>query len=121
MARNRNRGQSTAVKFVPALKTFLLCLLLGGSAAGYVLQKNTIYELGKQIREKEAVLERLKWENKIRANQLANLQSPTSLAERVKSKNLGLVAPQPGQLIWLVEPAGEIRRDDKPPMLVLGK
>jgi hypothetical protein len=121
MARNRSKAHSSAVKFVPALKTFLLCLLLGGSAAGYVLQKNAIYELGKQIREKETVLERLKWENKIRANQLANLQSPTSLSERVKSRNLGLIAPQPSQLIWLAEPAGEIRRDDRPQLLVLGK
>src|SRR5436190_2933432 len=103
MARNKNKAQSGAVKFVPALKTFLLCLLLGGSAAGYVLQKNTIYELGKQIREKEAVLERLKWENRIRANQLADVQSPTKLAERVRAKQLGLTMTQPSQVIWLNE------------------
>ena len=90
MAKNR-KNQETAVRLVPALKTFLLCLLIGGSAAGYVLQKNTIYELGKQIREKEAVLERLKWENRIRANQLADLQSPTKIAERVREKKLGLI------------------------------
>jgi hypothetical protein len=117
MARNR-KHQSGAVRFVPALKTFLLCLLLGGSAAGYVLQKNTIYELGKQIREKEAALERLKWENKVRANHLATLQSPTWIAERVKAKNLGLQAPQTSQLIWLPEPGAEKR--EKPQLLVLG-
>ena len=102
MARNRKNHQ-TAVRFVPALKTFLLCLLIGGSAAGYVLQKNTIYELGKQIREREAVLERLRWENRIRANQLADLQSPAKLADRVREKKLGLTTTQPWQVIWLNE------------------
>ena len=116
MARNR-KHQSGAVRFVPALKTFLLCLLLGGSAAGYVLQKNTIYELGKQIREREGVLERLKWENKVRANQLAHLQSPNWIAERVKAKNLGLLPPQTSQLIWLPEPGGAT---EKQQLLVLG-
>jgi len=102
MAKNR-KNQATAVRFLPALKTFLLCLLIGGSAAGYVLQKNTIYELGKQIREKEAVLERLKWENRVRANQLADLQSPNKLAERVREKKLGLTMTQPWQVIWINE------------------
>ena len=92
MGKNR-KNQATAVRLVPALKTFLLCLLIGGSAAGYVLQKNTIYELGKQIREKEAVLERLKWENRIRANQLADLQSPTKLAERSSATISGVFGP----------------------------
>ncbi len=116
MARNR-KHQSGAVRFVPALKTFLLCLLLGGSAAGYVLQKNAIYELGKQIREKEAILERVKWENKVRANQLAHLQSPNWIADRVKTKNLGLQAPQTTQLIWLPEPGV---KSEKPQLFVLG-
>ncbi|HKQ37058.1 MAG TPA: hypothetical protein VJ063_03205 [Verrucomicrobiae bacterium] len=121
MAKNR-KNQETAVRFVPALKTFLLCLLIGGSAAGYVLQKNTIYELGKQIRDKEAVLERLKWENRIRANQLADLQSPAKLAERVRDKKLGLTMTQPWQVIWLKEngmPAGTNTTAD--PQLLVGK
>ena len=33
---------------MPAVKAALLCLLLGGSAIGYVYQKNQIIELGKQ-------------------------------------------------------------------------
>jgi len=104
MARNR-RNQSGAVRFVPALKTILLCMLIGGSAVGYVLQKNKLHELGREIARKEAVLERLKWENKVRAGQLADLQSPLKLAERVREQRLGLFPPQPGQTIWLQEPA----------------
>jgi len=123
MARNR-KNHETAVRFIPALKTFLLCLLIGGSAAGYVLQKNTIYELGKQIHAKEAVLDRLKWENRIRANQLADLQSPNKLAERVREKRLGLTMTQPWQVIWLNENGMQAAATNSLPdqqLLVLGK
>lgn len=106
MARNR-KNQSGAVRFVPALKALLLCLLIGGSAVGYVLQKNKIYELGRQITKRESTLERLRWENKLRANQLAALQLPARLAERNRELKLGLVQPQPGQMVWLAEPAAE--------------
>jgi len=81
--RNRKK-QSSAVRLVPALKAILLCVFVGGSAVGYVLQKNQVYELGRQMARREMLLERLKWENRLRANQLASLQMPQRLAERVK-------------------------------------
>jgi hypothetical protein len=102
MARNR-KYQAGSVRFVPAIKAILLCVFLGGSAVGYVLQKNQIYELGRQIRDREVALERLTWENHLRANQLADLQSPTKLAERIKQYRLDLIMPQPAQIIWLRE------------------
>ena len=58
MGRNR-KNQSGAVRFVPALKAILLCMLIGGSALGYVLQKNKLYELGRQINRREILLEPL--------------------------------------------------------------
>ena len=48
MARNR-KYQSAASRFGPALKAFLLCLLIGGSGIGYVWQKDQISQLGQQI------------------------------------------------------------------------
>ena len=75
MARNR-RNQSGAVWLIPALKAGVLCSMLGGSAVGYVLQKNVLHDLGQNITKREALLERLKWENKMRAQHLANLQLP---------------------------------------------
>ena len=80
MARNR-RNQSGAVWLIPALKAGVLCSMLGGSAVGYVLQKNVLHELGRNITKREALLERLKWENKMRAQHLANLQLPKSIAD----------------------------------------
>jgi hypothetical protein len=106
MARNR-RHQSGAVWLIPALKAGVLCTMLGGSAVGYVLQKNELHDLGRSITKREAVLERLKWENKMKAQQLANLQLPRNIADRVRQQKLPLGAPQPGQTIWLVDPMGE--------------
>ena len=106
MARNR-RSQSGAVWIIPVFKAGLLCLLLGGSSVGYVLQKNKIFELGQQIHKREVHLERLKRDNKLRANQLADLQLPHKLAERVRDQRLGLIPPPAGQVIWLAEPLSE--------------
>ena len=58
------------------------------------------------------------------AGQLANLQLPQNLAKRAQDLNLGLVPPQPGQIIWLPEPAaaGEapaISSTPRTPLLVI--
>src|SRR6478672_5782011 len=103
MAKNR-KTQSGAVWIVPVFKAGLLCLLLGGSSVGYVLQKNQIFELGQQINKREAIWERLKRENKMKANQLSNLQLPAKIAERIKEQKMGLINPSPSSIIWLEEP-----------------
>jgi hypothetical protein len=117
---SQNRKKDVGhIKLGPALKAGLICLLLGGSAVGYVLQKNKLYELGRQITKREVILERLKWENKLRATQLANLQLPQRIEERVRQQNLGLAqAPSP-QMIWLPEPAAERVTNEVPPLVVL--
>jgi len=122
MARNR-RHQSGAVRFIPALKALLLCLLIGGSAVGYVLQKNKIRELGRRINQRETALERLKWENKLRAAQLADMQLPQKLAKRVRDPKLGLglVPPQPSQVIWLVEPGPGRLTNVAPSLVAVGR
>ncbi len=105
MAKNR-RNQSGAVRFVPAFKAVLLCSLIGGSCVGYVVQKNRIFELGQQIGARQQKLEKLKKENRVLADRLAAMQLPQRLAERVKELKLGLVTPQPAQVIWIVDPSG---------------
>ena len=120
MTRNR-RSQSGAVRFVPALKAIILCMLIGGSAVGYVLQKNKLHELGRQIKKREIILERLKWDNNLRASQLANLQLPQRLMERVKEQKLGLVPTQSSQCILLVEPAAQETTNRAPNLFAAGK
>jgi hypothetical protein len=120
MARNRSRrNQSGTMWLLPALKAGVLCTMLGGSAIGYVLQKNQLIELGRTITRREAELERLKWENKLHSQRLANSQLPQNIALRVREHKLGLMPPQPGQTIWLMEPEGSksviiLNTDSKP-------
>jgi cell division protein FtsB len=100
MAKNR-KNLSAAIRFGPALKALFLCLLIGGSAVGYVWQKSQVYQLGKQIREKETRLAQLARDNEMMDDQLADLRSPVKLDQRARS--LGLMPAQPAQVVRLSE------------------
>jgi len=102
MSRNR-RHQSGRTWLIPALKAAILCALLGGSAVGYVMQKNVLHELGRGITQRETKLEHMRWENKMRAQHLANLQLPMTIEQRVRDQKLPLGKPQ-GPVVWLREP-----------------
>ncbi len=104
MARNR-KSQSAALRFGPALKAFLLCLLIGGSGVGYVWQKDQINRLGRQIKRNEVRLADLQQQNEKLRKQLGAMRSPKFLEMRIKELNLGLVPPQPSQVWRLSEPA----------------
>src|SRR5256885_3006582 len=77
MARNR-KNQSATVRFGPALKALLICLLIGGSGVGYVWQQNQLFDLGRQKAECEKRLNTLRAQNGQLARHLAELQSPRS-------------------------------------------
>src|SRR6267154_1559801 len=102
MAKNR-KSQAAAIRFGPALKALFLCLLIAGSAVGYVWQKSQIYQLGKQIHQMELRLMQLSRDNKKLDDQLADLHSPVMLDQR--AHNLGLAPAQPMQVVRLPEPA----------------
>lgn len=103
MAKNK-KSQSAAIRFGPALKAFVLCFLIAGSAVGYVWQKSQIYQLGRQIRQCEIRLSQLKNDNQRLTDQLAILRSPVMLDQRARGLNLGLAPAQPGQVYRLPEP-----------------
>jgi uncharacterized protein involved in exopolysaccharide biosynthesis len=104
MAKNR-KSQSAAIRFGPALKALGLCLLIAGSAVGYVWQKSQIYQLGQQIKQRELRLARLQNDDQKLGDQLCILRSPTMLDRRVHELNLGLAPAQPMQVLRLAEPA----------------
>ena len=104
MAKNR-KNQSAAIRFGPALKALFLCLLIAGSAVGYVWQKGQIYQLGRQITACESHLVQLRDETQKLGDQLAVLRSPVMLDQRVRELNLGLVPSQSSQIYRLVEPS----------------
>jgi len=104
MAKNR-KNQSAAIRFGPALKALFLCLLIAGSAVGYVWQKSQIYQLGQQIRQREIRLKRLQNDDQKLGDQLSILRSPTMLDRRARELNLGLAPAQPMQVWRLPEPS----------------
>jgi Septum formation initiator len=112
MARNR-KYQSAAIRFGPALKAFLLCLLIGGSGVGYVWQKNQIFDLGQQIRKREKLLAELENQNDKLKRQLAWMQSPRYLEGRIRDLNLGLVQPEQSKIWWLRE-TPRLERPERP-------
>ncbi len=114
MARNR-KYQSAAIRFGPALKAFLLCLLIGGSGVGYVWQKDQIAQLGQQINKRELRLADLAKQNEKLRKQLSVMRSPPFLERRIQDLNLGLVRPQPAQIWWLTEPSPDVPRQDTTP------
>jgi cell division protein FtsB len=103
MAKNR-KNQAAEIRFGPVIKVVLLCLLIGGSAIGYVWQKSQINRLGLQISERERQLKQLKNDNKLLADQIAFLHSPVMLDRRARELNLGLAPAQPLQVVRLQEP-----------------
>ena len=102
MAKNR-KNQAAAIRFGPALKASFLCLLIGGSAVGYVWQKNEIYRLGQQIRQRETRLVQLQNDNKRLGDQISILHSPVMIDRRAKELNLGLAPATPVQVVRLTE------------------
>jgi hypothetical protein len=104
MARNR-KYQSAAIRFGPALKAFLFCLLIGGSGVGYVWQKDQIARLGQQIKKRELRLRELADQNEKLSKQLAAMRSPRFLEMRIKELNLGLARPEQSQIWQLPEPS----------------
>ena len=110
MAKNR-KNQAAAIRFGPALKASFLCLLIGGSAIGYVWQKSEIGRLGQQILEREKHLTQTQNENKRLSDQIAILHSPVMLDRRAKELNLGLVPAQPLQVVRITETAPVLEKN----------
>jgi type VI protein secretion system component VasK len=104
MARNR-KLRSAAARFGPALKAFLLCLLIGGSGVGYVWQKDQIIRLDRRIKQNEVQLTATQDRNDSLRKQLNGMRTLQSMQQRIK--DLGLIEPQPSQKWRLLEPVGE--------------
>ena len=107
MSRNR-KNETVAIRFVPALKAAVLCAFIGGSAIGYVWQKNQLIDLGRKIKEKENRLGQLREATQKLSKQLVTLRSSPYLERRGRDLRLDLAQPTQGQILRLLEmPVGE--------------
>ena len=106
MARNR-KNQSDGLRFGPALKASLICLVIVIFCVGFVWQKKQISELSHQIRSRESNRDGLHDKNDKLKKQLAGLLSPTALDARVKELKLGLSQPDPTKIWRLPEPVAD--------------
>lgn len=113
MARNR-KNQTAAIRFGPAVKALLFCLVVGGAGVGYVWQKAQIDRLGKQILVREKRLNEMQDQNKKLRDQLAMLRSPARLDQRVRELNLGLGQPHPSNIWRVPEPSEAPARPSAP-------
>jgi cell division protein FtsB len=114
MAKNR-RNQPAAARFGPALKALLICLLIGGAGIGYVGLKKQIHDLSQQISQRESALGSMRLKNAELRKHLDMLRSPPYLHAKAAEMKLGLVPPQPAQIVRLPEPLGmETVSQEKP-------
>ena len=112
MARNR-KTQSTAARFGPAVKAFVLCSLIAGAGVGYVNQKNTIDLLGDQRGKLEKQRDRQRLHRQILLRKLAALNSPNELEAQVQRMNLDLSPTPPDRIVHLsVVPRDAVKRDE---------
>jgi hypothetical protein len=107
MAKSR-KGQAAGIRFGPALRAAFFCLVITGSAVGYVWQKGKIDQLGQQIRQRDGVLRQLQLNNQRLTDLCADLHEPIRLEQRAKEMNLGLQPLQPGQVVRIVERGGPL-------------
>jgi hypothetical protein len=105
MGRDR-KNRPAELRFDQAVKAALICAFIVASCVGYVWQKQQINMLAEQIGKRETRLLELRNQNDKLKRQLAMLLSPAQLDQRVKELKLGLGPPQPTQIWWLPEPAG---------------
>src|SRR5256885_7042852 len=106
MARNR-KFRTAADRFGPAIKAFVLCLIIGGSGVGYVWQKNQMFELGQQIKDRETRLRLVEQQNEKMKKQMADLTTVNALEAKIRELNLGLAAPAQAQIWRRPEPQPE--------------
>jgi hypothetical protein len=102
MGRNR-KAEAGLGRFAPAIKSFLICLLIGGAGVGYVNQKNDIYLLSDEMMKLEARLQGLEHERAVLHRRLGAAKAGPGIEALVKRFNLGLVPAAPEQVLHLMD------------------
>jgi hypothetical protein len=107
MAQHRRREERPEVRLATVVKTFMICLLIGGVAIGYVLQSHENMRLRRELGALEGELRQLRAETTILTNRLAELHAPANIERMVVAHGLDLVRVRPGQVVQLGVPGSE--------------
>ena len=87
----------------------LAIALLAGAGLGYVWQQREIHALGRQMKELEVELEELRAHNERLSRRHAEMLTRGALDRRVRELGLGLVEPNPNQMVRMTEPLQEAK------------
>ncbi len=82
-----------------------LCVFFSGAGVGYVWHRNRNDRITAHIREERVRLQELRSQNEYADRQLESLRSFRVLEQAVERWNLGLVMPQPDQILRITETA----------------
>lgn len=109
------KNNSAGMKFKPAMIAVLVCTIICGMGLGYVWQKSQISDLGKQMKERESLLDETRRTNKKLGDELSQLKAPAMLHQMVQRWQLDLSLPNPRSVVVLTEKQPEplIRRTVK--------
>jgi hypothetical protein len=105
-----SRRKGAPLKPKTVVLSILVCSAVCLAGIGYVWAKTQIWTLSREIKTLETRRDELKRANDSLSRTYAAMCTPGELDARVKRLNLGLVTPQPGQFIRLVEPTPMARQ-----------
>jgi cell division protein FtsB len=83
-----------------------LCLFFCGAGIGYVWHCNRNEQLGRDIRARAQQLQQLRAENLVLDGVVDRLRTPEAIEAGAKRWNLGLVMPQPQQILRITAGKG---------------
>jgi hypothetical protein len=102
------RGAAGKLRTVTIIKIVLGCAFLCLIGLGFLWQKRQIHVLGREIKRLETDYEAIRKHNETLKRTYAAMCSPGELDARARRMNLGLVVPQPEQIVRMAEPRFEL-------------
>jgi hypothetical protein len=96
---NGRKARAGSVGVGPLVLVLGLCLFLCGAGMGYVWHRNRNEQLERDIRERAQRLEQVRSANLVLDRLVDGLRTPEAIEAGVKRWNLGLVMPQPQQIL----------------------
>lgn len=99
-----SRRKSAPLKPQTVVISICLCAAVCLAGMGYVWAKTQVWGLGRDIKRLENRRDELRRVNDSLQRTYAAMCTPRELDARAKRLNLGLITPQPDQLVRMVEP-----------------